>query len=373
MPPLVWGQANLRAAAGPARPWLWHGYLAPGAVTLLTGQWKAGKTTLASVLLARLQAGGALAGRPLAAGQALVLSEEPAEHWHRRSQHLDFGEHVGWFCQPFLGHPRPDEWQAFVEGVAALRERRDFDLVLIDPLAAFFPSRAEGNAGCMLDALAPLRHLTRRGLSVLVLHHPGKGEPPVGQLARGSGALSAYADILLEMRFYPKAPEDDRRRWLQALSRFPEMPLQKVIEWTADGTDYLSRGTFVEEEFAGRWEVLRAILAEATWKYPRREVLRRWPTPPAARQGLPGPLAGAGRRPGTGAQGRRREQAPPLPLLAAAARGGLAARPARRGAEARTVEARQPLVRRPPCSSCLCRTGTCARPTSPAGKASART
>jgi hypothetical protein len=280
MPPLVWGQANLSAAAGPPKPWLWHGYLAPGAVTLLTGQWKAGKTTLASVLLARLKAGGELAGLPLAAGQAVVVSEESAEHWHRRSRHLDFGDHVGWFCQPFPGRPHPDEWRAFVEGIADLRGHRDFSLVLIDALSAFFPGRGENNAGCMLEALAPLRQLTRRSLSVLVLHHPGKGDPPVGQLARGSGALSAAADILLEMRFYPKAPEDDRRRWLQALSRFPETPRQKVIELTADGTDYVSRGTFHEEEFAARWEVLRPLLAAATWKYSRLEIRRRWPGDP---------------------------------------------------------------------------------------------
>jgi hypothetical protein len=129
----------------------------------------------------------------------------------------------------------------------------------------------------MYEALAPLRQLTRRGLSALVLHHPGKGDPPIGQLARGSGALSAYADVLLEMRFYPRAADDDRRRWLQAQSRFPETPLQKVIELSADGTDYVSRGTFHEEEFTARWEVLRPMLAEATWKYTRREVRRRWP------------------------------------------------------------------------------------------------
>jgi hypothetical protein len=79
------------------------------------------------------------------------------------------------------------------------------------------------------------------------------------------------------MRLYPKAEPDDRRRWLQAQSRFPETPRQKVIEWTADGTDYLSRGTFQEEEFAARWEVLRALLAGAACKYDRRAVWRRWP------------------------------------------------------------------------------------------------
>ena len=76
MPPLLWGQASLSAAAGAPRPWLWHGYLAPGAVTLLTSQWKTGKTTLAAVLVARLKTGGMLAGLPLAAGRAVVVSEE---------------------------------------------------------------------------------------------------------------------------------------------------------------------------------------------------------------------------------------------------------------------------------------------------------
>src|SRR5262245_61260195 len=55
-----------------ALPWLWEGFLALGYVTLLTSQWKSGKTTLMSILLARLRTGGELAGlrvRPAAPGQ----------------------------------------------------------------------------------------------------------------------------------------------------------------------------------------------------------------------------------------------------------------------------------------------------------------
>src|SRR5216683_5632648 len=40
---------NLRAA-DPNVSWLWDGYLARGAVTLLTSLWKAGKTTLIAIL-----------------------------------------------------------------------------------------------------------------------------------------------------------------------------------------------------------------------------------------------------------------------------------------------------------------------------------
>jgi len=49
--------------------WVWQGYLAPGSITLLTSQWKAGKTTLLSVLLARMGDGGTLAGLPVRKGR----------------------------------------------------------------------------------------------------------------------------------------------------------------------------------------------------------------------------------------------------------------------------------------------------------------
>src|SRR5262245_5142908 len=61
--------------------WLWHGYLARGQITLLTGQWKIGKTALLAALLARLGAGGALAGRDVRAGRAIVVTEEGSALW----------------------------------------------------------------------------------------------------------------------------------------------------------------------------------------------------------------------------------------------------------------------------------------------------
>src|SRR5215475_7816231 len=60
--------ADLQAASSSEVAWLWQGYIARGGVTLLTSQWKAGKTTLLSVLLARLKIGGALAGLDIRPG-----------------------------------------------------------------------------------------------------------------------------------------------------------------------------------------------------------------------------------------------------------------------------------------------------------------
>jgi len=78
-PTLLWGSAALQAGTPRDMPWLWHGYLAPGALTLLTSQWKSGKTTLVSILLAKLRTGGELAGLALAPGRAVIVSEEPRE------------------------------------------------------------------------------------------------------------------------------------------------------------------------------------------------------------------------------------------------------------------------------------------------------
>jgi hypothetical protein len=277
LPPLLWGIDSLVTDATASPRWLWHGYLAPGAVTLLTSRWKSGKTTLAAVLLAKLGVGGQLAGLPLAAGKAVVVSEESRDLWYRRHQKLNFGDHLGWICRPFPGKPRLDEWHSFIDQLAALSDQRGLNLAVIDPLASFLPARNENNASSMLEALTPLQRLTNRGLSVLVMHHPSKDDPPIGQAARGSGALSGYVDILMEMRFCPNAPDDDRRRRLYAFSRFDDTPRQRLIELTADGTDYLSHGTFEEDDFATQWQTVQAILAAAPGALSRADIRRFWP------------------------------------------------------------------------------------------------
>src|SRR5262249_9859465 len=134
LPAEVW-PADLQRAAQAPIAWLWHGYLAAGCVTLLTSLWKSGKTTLVSVLLSRLKNGGELAGQPVMAGKAAVVSEESLQHWAQRSQKLDFGNHVCWLCRPFRGKPSFDEWLALVDRLAELRERHGIDLAVIDPLA----------------------------------------------------------------------------------------------------------------------------------------------------------------------------------------------------------------------------------------------
>jgi hypothetical protein len=269
---------DLLTAAPPQKAWLWHGYIAPGNITLLTSLWKSGKTTLISVLLSRLRAGGQLAGLAVAPGRAVIVSEESAEDWRLRTARLDFGDHIGWYLRPFARRPTFAQFQALLDRLAELHARERTALAVIDPLATFFPGKSEGDALAILEVLMSLRRLATLGLAVLVLHHPRKGRVRSAQAARGSGALTSYADILIEMKRLRRSSSLDRRRRLRGYSRYDETPRNLVIELTPDGTDYLSQTDVDENDFQANWRLLQSILEQADQKLTSTEIRTRWPS-----------------------------------------------------------------------------------------------
>ena len=274
--PTLW-LPDLERATMPAPEWLWYGYLAPGLVTLLTSQWKTGKTTLLAMLLDRLKSGGRVADLAVGAGRAAVVSEEAPQLWRHRSARFDFGRHVCWVCRPFPKKPTMADWSELLAHVGDLRREHGLQLAVFDALAAFLPSGTENHAGTMVEALKPLQQLAESGLSVLVLHHTKKGTVLDGQSARGSGALPACVDILIEMHWHRRATESDRRRRLLAWSRYEDTPRQLVIELNEAGTDYLSLGDLEAEEFTGNWHALMGVLLSADRKLTRKALLERWP------------------------------------------------------------------------------------------------
>jgi hypothetical protein len=258
--------------------WVWQGFLTPAHITLLTAQWKLGKTTLLAVLLSRLKTGGTLAGRAVAPGKALVVSEEARAHWQRRHQRLDFGRSLCLLCQPFRRKPTRDQWLALISHIVALHEKHGFSLVVIDTISSFLPSGCENSSTATKEALLPLGELTARGVAVLLLHHPRKGRTLAGQAARGTGALNAHADIDIEMHSVRPASDPDRRRRLFAASRFDETPRELTIALNPDGADYdVAQADETDNDFNVAWPVLRQVLQTARTKLSRRMIFRQWP------------------------------------------------------------------------------------------------
>lgn len=277
--PLPVRLADLPATAAAAEtPWLWHGLLAPGQLTLLSSQSKSGKTTLLTALLGRMKEGGLLAGRQVRPGRALVISEEELDHWFRRNQQIAIAEHVHLNCKVFRGRkPSVAAWLALLDQIRHCRAEHGIDLAVIDTLLPHLPCRSENDSATLLEALTPLEDLTAAGLSVLLLHHCRKNQTLDGQAARGSSALPAFVDIHVEMHWYGRSVDSDRRRKLVAHSRHPETPRQLIIELQPDGLDYLVHGDFEEDALTHGLQVLLAALEPARTKLTRPEILAAWP------------------------------------------------------------------------------------------------
>jgi hypothetical protein len=269
---------DLRAAAAERWDWLWQGYLAPGNTTLLISLWKSGKSTLIAVLLARMKTGGTVGGLPVRPGRAVVVSEETPAMWLDRNRVLDLDGHIDWFCQPFRGKPTDADWRELLDRIGRLHAHRPVALAVIDSLANLSPMRSENDAVQMLGVLKPLQALTAQGIATLISHHPKKGATVPGQAARGSGALPAFVDIIVEMQAVARRPEDRRRR-LRAFSRHAATPPNLVLAWTADGTDYVNLGASVEVDYEQGWPVLQALLEQAERPLTRRAIWQRWPDP----------------------------------------------------------------------------------------------
>ncbi|HEV3203609.1 MAG TPA: AAA family ATPase, partial [Gemmataceae bacterium] len=174
--------ADLAIAGEPHLSWLWDGYLLRRKVTALISPPKAGKTTLLSHLLARFAQGGQLAGRAVAPGRALVVSEEAASDWDARCRKLALGPGVQFLCRPFRGaRPTDAQWFALVARLEILHRQETLDLVVLDALATLLPGYAETCAPKMLDCLLPLQALANEGPALWLVHHPAKGKRADGQ------------------------------------------------------------------------------------------------------------------------------------------------------------------------------------------------
>jgi AAA domain-containing protein len=206
---------------------------------------------------------------------SLIVSEEPRDLWPERKRRHRLGAEVGVLTRPF-GAARPTfaELEQLNAWILAEKQTRPLDLVVFDSLAMFLPGRNENSAGVMVDALAPFVALAEQGLAVWLLHHPSKGEPALGQAARGSGALLASVDIFLEMR-HPGGNPFTRRRKIAAWSRYDETPRQMLIELSPGGAGY-QRLADAGDDFHTNWDTVELVLSATATPMTRSEIRRAW-------------------------------------------------------------------------------------------------
>lgn len=210
--------------------WWWDGLIPEGALVVLAAFMKAGKTTLAYALLARLLKGQPFLDRPTrAAGVLLLALEENRRDVKRRL--IKFGvppDAPLW--QQF--RPVPTSTVEWAQLAAFVRDH-SINLIVIDTLARCWPVWGvdnENDNAKVAAALDPVLNLCRdEGVTVLVLHHTGKLAEGHGREVRGAGAILALCDqALLFDRYRAGDPCD---RIIKVLGRYDESPSELVIRY----------------------------------------------------------------------------------------------------------------------------------------------
>lgn len=254
--------------------WIWDGWVAREHTTLLVALPKAGKTTLISHVLAATEHGGEVAGevRPC---RVLVLTEESPTLWATRCQELGIGDNVTFCIRPCRGKPSTKEWESLIESVADYVQQNDVDLVVLDTWQSLTPNDDENDAPRTVKALQPLNLITSQGAGILLVHHARKGDGPQGQAARGSGALTGFVDLIVELRRFDAGRAQDRRRVLTGLGRFSE-PSECVIELDESG-QYRRVGDKADVTRVDRSTAIAAILPECKPGMTVDEVQTAWP------------------------------------------------------------------------------------------------
>jgi hypothetical protein len=214
--------------------WVWHGILSRGGVTLLSALWKAGKTTLLAHALRAMAAGGDCCGLAVKPAKVLVVSEEDEEIWAARRDELGLADHLGFLCRPFKGRPTMNQWQEFLKRLRGQVEDFGFDVLVLDTLAKLWPVRDENDAVQVDDALMPAWQLCEGGRALWLNHHLRKSDGMEATASRGSGALTAFVETIVELRRFSD-DKHDTRRVLTGIGRWRETPHELVINLTARG------------------------------------------------------------------------------------------------------------------------------------------
>ena len=173
----------------------------------------------------------------------------------------------------------PDNWTRFARGLpqgsTALRAKyllSSGSCVRITP-------------GVPRATLTGLEGLLTRTYQQLICNHPAKSDGGVGNASRGSGALPAFVDFILEFRLYDPEHADDPKRRLSCVSRFDESRRELVLELTAEG--YRGVGTRAEAKREDRLPLLIGLLPNEPPGLKANKIRTKWNSKDLAGPGLP--------------------------------------------------------------------------------------
>jgi hypothetical protein len=202
-------------------------YIARGAITLLAGKPKAGKSTWAWAASDAIAQGAAtFLGRAITQTGVIYVSEEGGTTIRPKLPANIDTFHI---LTRDAAWPRPS-WEQLIAGAVEKAKATAAGLLIIDT-ATYWAGLAgeQGNdAGHVTRTVAPLVAATTAGLAVVLIHHQRKSGGEHGDAVLGSGQWAASVDLILEVERIDKAPPTQRA--LYAVGRYPGTPDGLIVD-----------------------------------------------------------------------------------------------------------------------------------------------
>jgi hypothetical protein len=220
--------------------WLVDHLAARGALVLVAGLPKVGKSTFVYGLLGALTGSvDQFVGLPAGSTWALLMTEEPPATVEEKVDRFGVDdERVFVISKRRMGAGR--SWTKTVEAaVAFCRAHPEVGVCVIDTWDKFVglsASRSETDTGVIVESIEPLYELLGLGVCVILITHQRKEEGSFGLRVRGGTALTGSADVIVEVeRASQSAGLSKQSRVLKLVSRFAGAPDEIAVELGASG------------------------------------------------------------------------------------------------------------------------------------------
>ena len=235
--------------------WLWRGVVMRQATNLIFALPKVGKTRLMLALLSDFTRGrGEFAGIPLHPGpeKLLILGPDQSENsWSRYLRDVGLSDEAGRFSDSVVAMTTAetmfqldDYWISRIETV--LREHGPL-IVLLDSYSA--ATRSMDIDENKPEAAVPLMKLhnlvAQYDSTLIVIHHSNKsgGEGSAAKASRGSSAISAAADNLIEMARFTGDQESGVKKYELRVEGRAETDGTPLVGFSKQSNEWTSYGS----------------------------------------------------------------------------------------------------------------------------------
>jgi len=248
--------------------WIVHGLVAPGLLTSLTAAHKTGKTAFILSLCKAVSEGTPFLGLATRRARVIYLSEEAKQSFRRATERASLRQ--GRDMEVAFRPEHRTSWEELVRRTAKRAKRTGAEILVVDTFAGQtnLMGEEENNAAAVAQALRPLQEAKAQGLAILIALHSGKAGAEDGQLARGSSAFGAEADIILELRRHGGG---NLRQLKGTHGRFPEeTPQRTLLGFEHNHYVAIDEETHIPPKQAAILSLVEAAGAEGI---PRKEVV----------------------------------------------------------------------------------------------------